>query len=91
MNCIAAIRTYLRHWTHKAIVVTALLLPALPFPFMRRMSKNDLDADKQETYSLEYFKTIYRQRRDAFHANAAVNEELRFWKARDDDFHYVEL
>ena len=91
MNCITAVRTYLRHWTHKAIVVAALLLPALPLLFIRRMSKNGLDVDDQETYSLDYFKSLYRQRRDAFQANAAVNEELRLWKARNDDFHYVEL
>lgn len=91
MNCIAAIRTYLRHWTHKAILVTALLLPALPFLVIRRMSDNGHDVDDQETYSLNYFKNLYRKRRDAFQANAAVNEELRLWKARDDDFHYVEL
>lgn len=55
------------------------------------MSDNGVVVDEQETYSLEYFKSLYRQRRDAFQANAAVNEELRLWKARDDGFRYVEL
>lgn len=84
MNRIKVVWRWFQPATHEPIALTTILLPILLFLLIRRMSDKD-------TCSLEYFKSLYRQRRNAFRANVAANEELRQWKARNDDFEYVEL
>ena len=36
-------------------------------------------------------KDLYRTKRDAFRKNPRAMEELREWKARNDDYDYLEL
>lgn len=92
MTCITVLGRYLQLVAHDPTILTALILPILLLPLVvRKMSTGASATNEEEPYSLEYFKTLYRQRRDAFRKNDAANEELRQWKARNDGFKYVEM
>lgn len=91
MSCITVLGRYLQLVIHDPVILTALLLTILLPLVIRRMSTNAFATEDEERYSLEYFKNLYRQRRDAFRENSAANEELRQWKAQNDGFEYVEM
>ena len=92
MTCFTILGRYLQLIAHDPTLLTALILPVILLPLVAlKMSIRTSATKEEETYSLEYFKTLYRQRRDCFRKNDAANEELRQWKARNDGFQYVEM
>ena len=92
MTCITVLGRYLQLIAHNSTLLTALILPVILLALVAlKMSTRNSATKEEETYSLEYFKTLYRQRRDAFRKNDAANEELRRWKARNDGYEYVEM
>ena len=92
MTCITVLGRYLQLVAHDHAILTALILPIILLPLIaRKMSTGASATNEEDAYSLDYFKNLYRQRRDAFRKNDAAKEELRQWKARNDGFAYVEM
>lgn len=56
------------------------------------MSHNtDSAVDLHDPKVFQERKDLYRKHRDDFRSNARAMEELRGWKAKNDDYDYVEL
>lgn len=51
----------------------------------------DSDVDLHNPKVFQERKDLYRKRRDDFRSNSTAMEELREWKAGNDDYDYVEL
>ena len=51
----------------------------------------DSDVDVHNPKVFQERKDLYRKQRDEFRSNPRAMEELREWKARNDDYDYVEL
>ena len=49
------------------------------------------DVDLHDPKVFQERKDLYRKRRDGFRSNSKAMEELREWKAGNDDYDYVEL
>ena len=68
------------------------LVPLVMFIGIKMLDELPDTTPKESTvYSFDYYKKLYRSRRDAFRADVAANEELKHWKAQDDDYKYKEL
>lgn len=56
------------------------------------MSHNtDSDLDLHDPKVFQERKDLYRKQRDDFRSNSRTMEELREWKAKNNDYDYVEL
>ena len=56
------------------------------------MSQNtDSNIDLHDPKVFQERKYLYRKRRDEFRSNTRAMEELREWKAKNDNYDYVEL
>ena len=51
----------------------------------------DSDVDLHDPKVFQERKDLYRRQRDEFRSNARAMEELREWKAQNNDYDYVEL
>lgn len=51
----------------------------------------DPDLDLHDPKVFQERKDLYRKRRDDFRSNPQAMKELREWKAKNDDYDYVEL
>ena len=68
------------------------LVPLVMFLGIKMLDELPETAPEESTvYSFDYYKDLYRSRRDAFRADVAANEELKHWKAQDDGYKYKEL
>lgn len=91
MSCIAAVKKWLQQTLPSTFPIAIWVLPIIIFLGIK-MASEDVSAPKEGTcFSFEYFKNLYRERRDAFRENLDANEELKHWKARDNGYKYKEL
>ena len=91
MSCMAALKRWFQQTLPSTFPVAVWVLPLVIFLGIKMASVDVPEPEEGTCYSFEYFKDLYRARRDAFRANAAANEELKHWKAQDNGYKYKVL
>ena len=83
---------WFQHTLPNTFPIAVWLLPLFMFLSIKMLDELPESAPGESAvYSFDYYKDLYRSRRDAFRANVAANEELKHWKAQDDGYKYNEL
>ena len=72
-----------------AIVGAALLVLCIVAYAMSHSTDSPVDLHNPEIFQDR--KDLYRRQRDDFRSNSRAMEELTHWKAKDNDYDYVEL
>ncbi|CAF9942712.1 MAG: hypothetical protein ALECFALPRED_009929 [Alectoria fallacina] len=72
-----------------ATVGAAVLVLCIVAYAMSHSTDSDIDLHDPEVFQER--KDLYRKQRDDFRINTSAMEELREWKAKNDDYDYVEL
>lgn len=72
-----------------AIVGAAVLILCIVAYAMSHSADSDVDLHDPKVFQQR--KDLYRKQRDEFRNNSQAMEELREWKAKNDDYDYVEL
>ncbi len=67
-----------------AVLVLCIVAYAMPHGM-------DSEIDLHDPKVFQERKDLYRKQRDTFRSNPRAMEELREWKAKNDDYDYVEL
>lgn len=88
----AEVVAWFQHTLPNTFPTAVWLVPLIVFLGIMMLDKLPEPVPKGSTvYSFDYYKDLYRTRRDAFRANPAGNGELKHWKAQDNDFKYNEM
>lgn len=72
-----------------AIVGSALLVLCIVAYAMSHSTDSPVDLHNPKVFQDR--KDLYRKQRDDFRSNSRAMEELTHWKAKDNDYDYVEL
>ena len=72
-----------------AVVGAAVLLLCIVAYAMSHTMDSEIDL--HDPVAFKERKDLYRKQRDDFRQNPRAMEELREWKAKNDDYDYVEL
>ena len=91
MNCLAAPSRCLKQALNDPVKIAVVVLPLIVYLAIKIMSDDAPTTEDLQSYSFEYFKNLYRERRDAFRKNKVANEELKHWKKKDNEYKYKEL
>ena len=92
MSWVAVVAAWIKHTLPNTFPIAVWLVPLVMFLGIKMLDDLPEPVPKEQAvYTFDYYKNLYRTKRDAFRADVAANEELKHWKAQDNEYKYNEL